>query len=228
MIFFSCEWALYLVFISGFGCLFEFQTRKEVFYYYFIFCKFSTPASADGLSLESELQQVSSAFQDSSQYSDQCYDVNGLDFFSDFQLFQSPFQAIGDCSKHTIIFGITVIFMFHRFLSSLARSNYLPLFLLSLIFTLGSARSAKSTRWQFLFFISFFFFSIINRSGLLVGIRWSVCISKSLKILCISFSRTDFGLYIYYLVVWSNFTILQNSQWITFPPSRFCLILPLR
>ena len=38
--------------------------------------------------------------------------------------------------------------------------------------------------------------------------------------MCISFSRMDSGLSIHHLFVWSNLNFLQNSQWITFPPSR--------
>ena len=66
--------------------------------------------------------------------------------------------------------------------------------------------------------------------GLLQGlvvwpeIMWSVCISKSQKSLCVSFSRTDFGLCIYYLFEWSNFNFLHNSQWITLP-TQSCLVL---
>ena len=55
---------------------------------------------------------------------------------------------------------------------------------------------------------------MMMRSGLLAGIRWSVCVSK---ILCISFSITDSGLCIYHLIEWSNFNFLHNSRWITFP-----------
>ena len=41
---------------------------------------------------------------------------------------------------------------------------------------------------------------------------------------CVSFSRTDAGLYIYHLVVWSDFKFLDISQWIT-SPSKSCLVL---
>ena len=68
------------------------------------------------------------------------------------------------------------------------------------------------------------FLLTITRSGLLAGISWSVCISKSQRILCISFSKTDFCLYIYYLALWVNFNFLHNSQWITFP-IQSCLVL---
>ena len=71
-----------------------------------------------------------------------------------------------------------------------------------------------SVEQQFLFY----FLLTITRSDRLAEIRWSVCISKSSRTLCISFSRTDSGLYIYYL----NF--LHNSQWITLP-TQLCLIL---
>ena len=52
-----------------------------------------TPPLAGDLSLESKCQQVSSGFQDCSQYSSrsqQYYSLNGIDSFSDFLLFQPP------------------------------------------------------------------------------------------------------------------------------------------
>ena len=67
----------------------------------------------------------------------------------------------------------------------------------------------------------FSFFVIITWLSFLVGIRWSVCISKSQRIL---FTQTDSGLYIYHLVGESNFSFLYNSQWITFP-TQSCLVL---
>ena len=62
------------------------------------------------------------------------------------------------------------------------------------------------------------------RSGLLAGIRWSVCISKSHRSLCVSFSMTGAGLCIYHLFVWSNWNFLHISQWITLP-TQSCLTL---
>ena len=64
----------------------------------------------------------------------------------------------------------------------------------------------------------------ITRSGRLGEIRWSVWISKSEKILCVSFSWTDSGLCIYHLFVWLDFNILRNFLWITFP-TQSCLVL---
>ena len=92
--------------------------------------------------------------------------------------------------------GITVNLMFHSFCSSQVRFKYLSLFSLSFIFTVWFAGMAKST-WEQIFFF-FLFLLISTRSYLLAGIRWSVCISKSKRILYISFSRTDPGLCIYY------------------------------
>ena len=63
---------------------------------------------------------------------------------------------------------------------------------------------------------------IIMRSGLLAGIRWSVCMLKSHRSLCVSFSRTGAGLCIYHLLVWSNLNFLHISQWITLP-TQSCL-----
>ena len=60
-------------------------------------------------------------------------------------------------------------------------------------------------------FASSFFFLIITRSGRLAKIRWSVCISKSQRSLCVSFSRTDVGLCVYHLFVWSNLNFLAQS-----------------
>ena len=56
-----------------------------------------------------------------------------------------------------------------------------------------------------------------SKSGLLAWILWYVCISKSQRILCVSFSRTNSGLCIYLLVVWWSFNLLHNSELIIFP-----------
>ena len=66
-----------------------------------------------------------------------------------------------------ITIGTIVTFMFHSFFNSLTRSNYLSFFSHSFRFILLSARTAKSTILQILFFV---FWLIIIRSGLLVGI----------------------------------------------------------
>ena len=99
--------------------------------------------------------------------------------------------------------------------SSLARSKYLSLFSFSLIFPLWSARTAKFTIRQ-VFSILLLLLLNTTRSGILVGIRWYVCISKSSRTLCISFSRTGSGLCTYNLAVRSYLNFLHNSHWITF------------
>ena len=119
-----------------------------------------------------------------------------------------------------ITIGIIVTCMFHSFFSSLARSRYLSFFSHSFSFILWSAGTAKSTILQVLFF----FLLIIIKSGLLAGIWWSVCILKSHRSLCESFSRTGVGLCIYHLLVWSNLNFLYISQWITLP-TQSCLAL---
>ena len=76
--------------------------------------------------------------------------------------------------KAPITIGTIVTFMFHSFFNSLARSRYLSFFSLSFRFILWSPGTAKSTILQILFLLL-----IIMRSGLLAGIRWSVCMLKS-------------------------------------------------
>ena len=124
-----------------------------------------------------------------------------------------------------ITIGIIVTCMFHSFFNSLARSRYLSFFSHSFRFILWSAGTAKSTNLQVLFFFFFFFFLlIIIKSGLLARIRWSVCMLKSHRSLCVAFSRTGAGVCIYHLLVWSNLNFLHISQWITLP-TQSCLVL---
>ena len=95
-----------------------------------------------------------------------------------------------------ITIGIIVTCMFHSFFNSLARSRYLTFFSYSFSFILWSAGTAKSTILQVLFFLL-----IIIRSGLLAGIRWSVCMSKSHRSLCVLFSRTSEFLRVFHISV---------------------------
>ena len=106
-----------------------------------------------------------------------------------------------------ITIGTIVTFMFHSFFNSLARSRYLSFFSLSFRFILWSAGTAKSTILQILFLLL-----IIMRSGLLAGIRWSVCMLKSHRSLCESFFRTGAGLCIYHLFIWSNRNFFFSSS----------------
>ena len=131
----------------------------------------------------------------------------------------SPFiNPLVTVSRAPIIIVINITFMFHSFFTSLARSKYQYFFSLSLSFTLWSAGTANLQSYKFSF-LSFFI-----KSDRLVEMRWSVCLAKSHRILCISFSRTDSGLCIYHLFVWSNLNFMHNSQWINLP-TQSCLVL---
>ena len=73
-------------------------------YYFDTSSEFFTPALTDGLPLENEWQQISFWFQDSPQYSSssqQCWTLDGLNSFSDVQLFHSPFLTQGDHCRRT-------------------------------------------------------------------------------------------------------------------------------
>ena len=128
-----------------------------------------------------------------------------------------PFVTI---LRAPITICITVTFMFHSFFNFLASSRYISFFLLSFSFTLWSAETPKSKFLQVLFC----FLLIITRSGRLAEIWWSVSISKSQWSLCVSFSRTVYGLCIYQLFGRSNLNLLYKIQWITLP-TQSCLVL---
>ena len=123
--------------------------------------------------------------------------------------FNNPFVIV---PKAPITIGTIVTFMFHSFFNSLARSRYLSFF--SLFFQIYSVVRRESKVDNF---ADSLFLLIIMWSDLLVGIRWSVCILKSHRSLCESFSRTGAGLCIYHLSVWSNWNFLSISQLITLP-----------
>ena len=95
--------------------------------------------------------------------------------------------------KALITIGKIVTFMFHSSFNSLVKSRHLSFFSHSFRFILWSAETAKSTILQILFFLL-----IIITSAFLAGIRWSVCILKSHRSLCVSFSRTGADYYYYY------------------------------
>ena len=99
--------------------------------YYFIPCEFFALELAGSLSLESESPQDSFQYSGRSQ---QYFSLKGFDS-SDFQFFQSLFQAFRNCSKLTNYSW----YLFYRhvpqlFFSSPTRSKYL--FICSLSFSL--------------------------------------------------------------------------------------------
>ena len=99
--------------------------------------------------------------------------------------------------KAPISISTVVTFMFHRF------------FLIP--------KQGRQQIANFLLFFFFFLLLIIIRSGLLVEIRWSVCMLKSHNSLWVSFSRTAADVCIFRLFVWSNLNFLHISQWIALP-----------
>ena len=130
-----------------------------------------------------------------------------------------PFNNLLVMPNAPITIGTIFTFMFDSFFNSLARSRNLSFFSLSFRFILWSAGTAKSTILQILFFLL-----IIIRFCLLAGISWSVCMLKSHRSLCVSFSRTGAGLCIYHLFVWSNWNFQHISLLITLP-TQSCLAL---
>ena len=120
--------------------------------------------------------------------------------------FNNPLVAM---PKAPITIGKIVTFMFHSFLNSLARSWYSSFFSRSSSFILWSAGTAKSTILQ----IFFFYLLIIMRSGLLAKIRWSICMLKSHRSLCVSFSRTGAEFCIYHLFAYSLKVFCAGISW---------------
>ena len=120
-------------------------------------------------------------------------------------------KSSGTVTSAPSAIGITVTFVFF---SSLARSKYLCLIIFfdfhsvvrqngKVLYSAGHVLCLCHCLSLSLFSFFFFFLLIISKSGLLTGIRWSVCISISQRILCVSFSGMDSGFCIYHLVEWS-------------------------
>ena len=110
--------------------------------------------------------------------------------------------------------------MFHSFFQFSGKVEVLVLLFTFFQFYSMVSRDSEVDK----FVNSLFFLLIIIRSGLLTEIRWSLCMSKSVRSLCVSFSRTGAGLWIYYLFVGSNLNFLHISQWITFH-THSCVVL---
>ena len=104
--------------------------------------------------------------------------------------------------------------------SSLARHRHLPFFSLFLQFYSVANQNSKVHYLAG----SHIFLLIITWSDRLAEIKWFVCISKPKRTLYLSFSRTDSGLYIYDLCVYSNFNFLRNSRWIIFTIQSYLVL----
>ena len=137
-----------------------------------------------------------------------------------FGLLFKPLRTVPS-SRITIVFTVTIVF--HSFLISLARSKYLSLFLLSLIFTLWSAWTATFSRQQF-----FCLLWIIARSSLLTGIRLSI-LSQNSKQFNASHSLGRILVCTRTIcILWSNFNLAQFPVDDLFHPAESSLTHPLR
>ena len=124
------------------------------------------------------------------------------------------FSPLVTVPKVPVTIGIIVTFMFHSFFKFPSKVHVLIFLCIFFQFYFVVSRDSKVHN-----FASSLFFQllIIVGSGRLALIRWSVCMSKSHSSSCVSFSRTDTGLSIYHLFVWSSLNFLHNSLWITLP-----------
>ena len=115
--------------------------------------------------------------------------------------------------REPITIGIVVTFMLHFFFQFPIRVKVrIPLFAFFQFYNVVHWDSKVRK-----YVNSPFFLLIITKSGRLAEISWSVCNSKFHRSLCVLFSRTDNGLSVCCLFVWSNFNFLHNFQWITLP-----------
>ena len=94
-----------------------------------------------------------------------------------------------------ITIGINVTFMFQFFQFTCKIKMFILLFL---FFRCSFVVNGDSEVHNF---ASSLFFWIIIKSGRLAEIKWSVCMSKFQRSLCVSFSGQDVGLGIYHLFV---------------------------
>ena len=126
--------------------------------------------------------------------------------------------------KAQITIGIIVTFMFQRFFFSILLKGRITYSFFHFPSDLFCGRPGQQSLQFCKFSFFFFFLLIIIRSDLLAEIRWSVYMPKSQRSFCVSFSRTDTGLCIYHLFLWSNLNFLQISQWISLP-TQSCLVV---
>ena len=146
------------------------------FVYYLTLWEFFTPALTDSFSLKSEWQQslsrtIISIMDD--------FRSTVVFMFSILPLISgwSNFQVLVDCSKSPSYDKYHSCFCVPQFPQ---QSDKVQIFVLLFTFILWFADTKKSTVWQ----------------GLLAWFRWSGCITKSQKILYISFLKIDSLFYI--------------------------------
>ena len=115
--------------------------------------------------------------------------------------------------KAPITIGTIVTFMFHSFFNSLARSRYLSFFHFPLDLFCGPSGQQSLQFYKF----SFFVLLIIMRSGLLAGIRWSVCMLKSHRSLCVlllyPWERFKPPYSLSYVLKYTTTVLLEEGVW---------------
>ena len=123
------------------------------------------------------------------------------------QFFQAFYQYFVDCTKR-IDYNLYKRHFHNSFFSipyQVLGTSFIVLFFI-IFFFFSVLLGGLQERWNpqfgrvslfffFCFFFFFFFFFTITRSSRLSEIKWSICISKSQRRWCISFSKTDSGLY---------------------------------
>ena len=129
--------------------------------------------------------------------------------------FSNPLVSVPNAP---ITIGVIVTFMFHYFFQFPSKVE-----VLILLFTFFQFHSVVSRNSKVDYFASslFYFFGWLLLS---LVFWWSVCMLKSHRSLCVSFSRTDSRLCIYHLLIWPNLNFLHISWWITLP-TQSCLAL---
>ena len=152
-------------------------------------------------------RQVSFKLQVSSQYSglsQQCCCLDCLDSFPDFQVFHPRSQAFGDCSKYDN-------YSWYHIISICLSSGFL-------LFSLcGALRRWSPLCVQCSFFVGR---KLLQSLVILPGFSDVFFISKFNRILWVSFSWKDSGLWVYHLFVWSNFNFLHIQWGSRFPSSH--------
>ena len=126
--------------------------------------------------------------------------------------FSNPLVTVPNAS---ITIGIIVTCMLNSFFNSLARSRYLSFFSHSFSFIVVSWDSKVD------YFSSSLFMVIIIKSGLLAGIRWSVCMLKSHRSLCVATMHRRI-LFVWWTCIPQILHFLLNG--IPLPIPIFCLV----
>ena len=135
--------------------------------------------------------------------------LNGLHSSCYFQLHKSLYQSFGNCTKSTSYNWYNRHLHVPHFLQFLGKVVvFIPLFTFFQLYSVISQDSKVHNSAGFLFLLIFI------RSGRLAEIRWSVCITKSQRCWCVSFSMTDAGFFIVTLMFHKFFSFLARFKYL--------------